>query len=95
MRADYLALRRGRQVVRAQSKTPGLFAVSRIGNDGREILIAFNTSTTALVSQVEVESASLAFKSVRGPCSVRASAPGSVEVKLLPLSYIVCVGGPQ
>jgi glycosidase len=95
MRTDYLALRRGRQVVRAQSRTPGLFAVSRIGNDGREILIAFNTSNAALVSQVEVEPASATFKTVRGPCSVRASAPGSVEVKLLPLSYVVCVGGPQ
>ena len=95
MRQDYLGLRRGRQVVRAQSKAPGLFAVSRIGNDGREILIAFNTSTAALVAQVEVEAGSVAFKTVRGPCSVRASAPGSVEVKLLPLGYVVCVGGPQ
>ncbi len=95
LRQEDLALRRGRQVVRAQSRAPGLFAVSRIGNDGREVLIAFNTSTAALVSQVEVEAASVAFKTVRGPCSVRASAPGSVEVKLLPLSYVVCVGAPQ
>ncbi|HEX6637103.1 MAG TPA: alpha-amylase family glycosyl hydrolase [Steroidobacteraceae bacterium] len=95
LRHDYLALRRGRQVVRAQARAPGLFAVSRIGNDGREILVAFNTSTTALVSQVEVEMTSQVFKTVRGPCSVRAGAPGSVEVKLLPLSYVVCVGAPE
>ena len=72
-----------------------LFAVSRIGNDGRELLVAFNTSTTALVAQVEVETGSAVFKTLRGPCAARASAPGSVEVKLLPLSYVVCVGGPQ
>ena len=95
LRRDYPALRRGRQVVRAHGKTPGLFAVSRIGADGREVLVAFNTSTTALVAQVQVESTSLVFKAARGPCSPRASAPGSVEVKLLPLSYVVCVGGRQ
>jgi glycosidase len=95
LRHDYPALRRGRQLVRAHGKTPGLFAVSRIGNDGRELLIAFNTSTAALVAQVQVETTTLAFNAARGPCSARASAPGSVEVKLLPLSYVVCVGGPQ
>jgi glycosidase len=95
LRRDYPALRRGRQVVRAHGRTPGLFAASRIGNDGREVLVAFNTSTTALVAQVQVETTSLSFTTARGPCPVRASAPGSVEVKLLPLSYVVCVGGPQ
>ena len=43
-RKQYPGLRRGRQVVRAQSREPGLFAASRLGNDGREILVAFNTS---------------------------------------------------
>jgi glycosidase len=95
LRHEYLALRRGRQVVRAHSRTPGLFAVSRIGNDGREMVIAFNTSSNALVAQVEVEAGSQVFRSARGPCSARASAPGSLEVKLLPLSYVVCVGAPQ
>lgn len=95
LRHDYPALRRGRQVVRAHSRTPGLFAASRIGNDGREILVAFNTSTTTLVAQVEVAMTSAVFKALRGPCSARASAPGSVEVKLLPLSYVICAGGLQ
>ncbi len=95
LRHEYFALRRGRQLVRAHGKTPGLFAVSRIGNDGREVLIAFNTSTSALVSQVEVEPASLVFKTLRGPCAPKAAAPGSVEVKLMPLSYVVCVGAAR
>jgi glycosidase len=95
LRQEYVALRRGRQVVRAHGKTPGLFAVSRIGNDGREMLIAFNTSTAALASQVEVEPGSLVFKTLRGPCAPKATAPGSVEVKLLPLSYVVCMGAAR
>jgi glycosidase len=95
LRHEYPALRRGRQLVRAHGRTPGLFAVSRIGSDGREVLVAFNTSTSALVAQVQVETSSQVFQSARGPCSARASAPGSVEVKLLPLSYVVCVGGAR
>jgi glycosidase len=95
LRAELPALRRGRQIVRAHGKTPGLFAVSRIGGDGREILVAFNTSTQAVVSQVEIENGSQEFSTVRGPCPARASAPGSASLKLLPLSYVVCIGTPQ
>ena len=95
LRHEYLALRRGRQVVRAHGRTPGLFAVSRIGNDGREIVIAFNTSKSALVANVEVEAGTRVFRTVRGPCPASAGAPGSAEVKLLPLSYVVCVGAAQ
>ncbi len=93
LRQQYPALRSGRQVVRAHGKTPGLFAASRIGADGREILVAFNTSTEAVVAQVQVETTSATFRSLHGNCAARASAPGSVEVKLLPLSYAACVGG--
>ena len=92
MRKDYPGLRRGRQLVRAHGKSPGLFAASRIGNDGREILVAFNTSLEAVQAQVEVETASRTFRTMLGPCAARASAPGSVQVNLLPLSYVVCIG---
>jgi glycosidase len=94
LRAQYPALRNGRQVVRAQSRSPGLFAASRIGADGREILVAFNTSTESLVAPVEVEVGSRNFRSLFGNCPSKAGAPGSVEVKLLALSYVVCLGGP-
>jgi glycosidase len=92
LRRAHAALRNGRQVVRAQSRTPGLFAASRIGADGREILVAFNTSTAALVAQVEVETSTKSFESLHGPCAEKPGAPGSVQVKLLPLSYVACVG---
>jgi glycosidase len=95
LRREHPGLRNGRQVVRAQSRTPGLFAASRIGADGREILVAFNTSTEALVAQVEVEPNTRSFKALHGTCSDKVSAPGSVLVKLLPLSYVACAGMPR
>jgi glycosidase len=93
LRAQYPALRNGRLVVRAHGRKPGLFAASRIGADGREILVVFNTSTEALVAQVEVETSSASFRTLLGDCSPKADAPGSVEVKLLPLGYAACLGG--
>ena len=72
-------------------KSPGLFAVSRFDTQGGgEILIAFNTSTTALSAQVMVEAGSERFASLHGKCQARASAPGSYHVKIAPLDYLVC-----
>jgi neopullulanase len=95
LRKQFTALRRGKQIVRAHGKTPGLFAASRIGNDGRELVVAFNTSMTTVVSQIEVENTSRSFRSVRGGCAVRPSAPGSFRVEVPPLGYVVCEGAAQ
>jgi hypothetical protein len=95
LRQSYLALRRGRQVVRAYGKKPGLFAVSRIGSDGREIVVAFNTSMETAVGQIEVEANSKMFKTVRGGCAAKASASGSFRVEVPPLGYAVCEGMAQ
>ena len=95
LRQSYVALRRGRQVVRAYGKTPGLFAVSRIGSDGREIVVAFNTSMETAVAQIEVEPNSKVFKALRGGCAAKASAPGSFRVEVPPLGYAVCEGMAQ
>ena len=92
LRKQYPALRRGRQVVRAQSREPGLFAASRIGNDGREILLVFNTSPARLAAQVEIETTTRSFKSLLGDCQAPA-APGSVRVELPPLGYLACISG--
>ncbi|HTU67466.1 MAG TPA: alpha-amylase family glycosyl hydrolase [Steroidobacteraceae bacterium] len=91
LRAKYTMLRGGRQVLRAQSKEPGLFAVSRFDNPGREMLIAFNTSTAPLVAQLQVEPGSAAFESVLGTCAREPSAPGSLQVELPPLGAVACV----
>jgi glycosidase len=90
-RKEYAALRRGRQVVRAEAREPGLFAASRLGGDGGEILLAFNTSTSPLSAQVEIEAATTGFRSLHGECP-RPSAPGTVKIQLPPLGYVACVG---
>jgi glycosidase len=91
LRQAHAALRRGPQVVRAHGKTPGLFAASRLG-EGREIVVAFNTSTEAVAAHIEVASSSKAFRSLHGTCAAKASAPGSFRVEVPPLNYIVCEG---
>jgi neopullulanase len=91
LRSSQVALRRGRQVVRNYSDKPGLLAVSRIDpQTGRELLIAFNTSATPLVAQVEISAESTAFDSLRGSCASTPSAPGSYPVNIAPLGFIVC-----
>jgi glycosidase len=88
LRASQPALRRGRQLVRAYSDKPGLFAVSRFDPEsGREILIAFNTSQFPIESQVQTQSGE--FRSLRGTCATRSIA-GSYHVTLAPLDFVVC-----
>ena len=81
--------------MRAHGTAPGLFAASRLSPDGRELVVAFNTSNATVVSQIEVETTSVAFKSLRGTCAVKASAPGSFRVEVPPLGYVVCQGLAQ
>ncbi len=90
VRTDNAVLRHGLQVVRATSDKPGLFAVSR-RRDGREALIAFNTSDAAVTAQVEVDATSLAWRALQGSCPPAPSAPGSYTVRLAPFQYMVCV----
>ena len=91
LREGNLALRRGAQIVRDYADAPGLFAVSRIDpGTGREILIAFNTSTSPLEVQVEVDPRSTRFAPLHGACEPAPSAPGSYHVSLKPLDFVVC-----
>jgi glycosidase len=90
LRKQYPGLRRGRQITRAQSLEPGLFAVSRFGSDGREIVIAFNTSSQPVVAQIEIEPGTRVFTALRGECAAPA-APGSLKVALAPFGYVACV----
>ena len=91
LRSAQPALRRGRQIVRSYGPTPGLFAVSRIDPDtARELLIAFNTSMTAISAQVLIESTSRHFVALHGDCQPEPEAPGSYQVQVAPLDYVVC-----
>ena len=91
LRRDHVALRRGKQVLRSYGEKPGLFAVSRLDPAQQgEILIAFNTSTTPLQANVEVDARTNAFKALEGTCAARPTVPGSYKVTLEPLSYVIC-----
>jgi glycosidase len=90
IRAADPALRRGRQVVRAVGDKPGLFAVSRTTGAG-ETLVVFNTATTPIAAQVEVDATSAAWRSVHGSCATAPTAPGSYRVEIGPLDYMICV----
>ena len=94
IRAADPALRGGRQAVRAQDDKPGLFAVSRTADSkvgGGETLVVFNTGPTPIAAQVEVDATSRTWRSVHGPCSATATAPGSYRVQIGPLDYMICV----
>jgi glycosidase len=85
------ALTRGRQLMRYRQATPGLLAISRFDTaTGREILLAFNTSTASVERQVQVDISSTHFATLAGKCAATVSAPGSATVTLPPLGYAIC-----
>ena len=91
LRRGHAALRRGRQLVRAASDRPGLFAVSRFDPaDGHEVLLAFNTSTEPLRANVEVDARSHRFRSLAGACPAEAAAAGSASLSIPPLGFLFC-----
>ncbi|WP_324699136.1 alpha-amylase family glycosyl hydrolase [Novosphingobium aerophilum] len=96
LRVKTPALTDGRSVTRAASEKPGLVAVSRFDpKTGREVLLAFNTSTAPVSAAVVVDPASLSFATLAGTaCAAKASAPGSVRVDLPPLGFAVCAAKP-
>lgn len=90
------ALQSGETKVRASSDKPGLFAVSRFDPaTGREVVLAFNTSTLPIAANLGVEPASAAFRTLAGsPCPAAPAAPGSLAVSLPPLGFAVCAARP-
>jgi glycosidase len=94
LRLGNAALTRGKQIIRNYDEKPGLFAVSRIDPaSGRELLIAFNTSTTPITRNVEVSTSSVNFQPLHGACRAKSTAPGSYSVTIAPLDFILCAAG--
>ena len=89
LRAADPALRRGEMVLRGYGEAPGLFAFSR-RLDGRETLVAINTSDKPVSAQVLVDTASRGWRGSRGRCARAAQAPGSYRVEVPALDYVVC-----
>ena len=59
---------------------------------GREILVTFNTSTSALQANIEVDARTTKFTALRGNCGATPNAPGSYRVSIAALSYVICQG---
>jgi glycosidase len=92
IRKAHPALRSGSTVFRAGADAPGILAFSRI-LDGREVLVAVNTSTSPVEQNVVVETNSERFRALAGSCPATAAAPGSVRIVLPPLGYAICDAG--
>ena len=85
------ALRTGDQIVRAYGDKPGLFALSRRApSGGGETLAVFNSGTTPISANVQVNASSTRWRSLHGQCAARPAAPGSYRVEVAPLEYLVC-----
>jgi neopullulanase len=91
LRRSIPALRRGEQRIRHVEERPGIFAVSRIDpQTNEEILVVFNTTTARVETSIALDYDDLAFKSLHGHCEPSAAAPGSYNVALDGLDYLVC-----
>ena len=85
------ALSRGDQIVRLYGDEAGLFAFSRLApSGGGETLAVFNTGTVPLVANVQVDVQSMEWHALHGACRPRAAAPGSYQVEVAPLDFILC-----
>ncbi len=95
LRTSTPALTGGSTRVRAASGAPGLFAVSRFDpGTGAEVVLLFNTATTPIAANVQVEAGSVQFTALAGTCPAASVAPGTLAVALPPLSFAVCAAQP-
>ena len=60
---------------------------------GREVLLAFNTSSAPITRNVHVEPGSRSFTTLAGKCAARATGPGSVTISLPALGYAIREAG--
>ncbi|TXC71366.1 alpha-amylase [Sphingomonas ginsenosidivorax] len=95
LRRDHAQLRHGRTMLRFASDKPGLLAFTRGDDDGREILVAINTSNAPVEQNVAVGDRSAKFVALAGTCPARGSAPGTVRISLPPLGYAICGALPS
>jgi hypothetical protein len=85
---------RGSTTVRAFSDKGGLLAVSRFDPDtGREVVLAFNTSTTQLSANIAVDMKSRAFEALSGNCPAASAAPGTLAITVPAFGTLICQAG--
>lgn len=84
------ALRRGPQILRAAEVDGGVLAASRLDRQGGEYLVVFNTSDVARNLNIAVDPRSESWQAIAGKCARRSTAPGTVNVSVPDLGFIVC-----
>ena len=89
-RTQYPQLSMGSTVLRYASAKPGLLAYSRMAKGSGELLVAMNTSALPIKARIQVETISQNWSGIVAGCAIKPIAPGSVEVTLPPLGYIIC-----
>ena len=79
-------------MLRAREEKPGLLAISRFDPTTQaEVLLAFNTSGTAIERLIEVEPGAATARVLAGSgCTAHVAAPGSLRVTLPAFGYAVC-----
>jgi len=96
LRRETPALSAGSSKVRHFLDKPGLFVVSRFDPaNGREVVLAFNTSPDPVAQTVPVDPASMTFTALAGACPAAAAAPGSITLELPAFGFAVCSAGEK
>ena len=87
------ALRRGLSTVRAfEEAAPGLLAVERHDPEtGQRVVLAFNTSASALSRNVEVSYRAVGVAPLVGSCPTDLAAPGTVGITLPAFGFAACI----
>ncbi|GAB48117.1 alpha-amylase family glycosyl hydrolase [Mobilicoccus pelagius] len=90
LREEHPALADGAQITRLAPTKPGVFAVSRVGADRREYVVAVNNSAVAQKATIQTYDARKRFAPVHGTSTaVRSNKTGAITVTVPPMSATV------
>ena len=96
IRQDHTTLRHGEQRVRHADNEHGIFVLSRIDHaTGEEIIIGFNAETEPHTLNISVDGTSTQWTALHGDCAPSSPAPGSLQLTLPALGYVVCRAAPE
>lgn len=90
LRTAQPALRRGRQIERLAEEDGGVYAFSRLGETGGELLVVLNLRREPRDVAIPVDARSSSFQALLGSCPASTATTGVLALSLAPLSYTVC-----
>jgi glycosidase len=95
LRNRFATLRHGRFLLRPND-APGLITFSRIDPaTGEEFVIAVNTTDAPRDAAVEIGYGAMDWQAEHGACAAHAAAPGSYQISVPALDYVVCRHSPS